>query len=72
MDYSSCPACGAAQLASTSPFVPVKPPVPRREDVEIEIRSRLMWGESPEAVRADFIQKGVRSGELDSLLNRAV
>jgi len=71
-DYSSCPACGAAQSASSSPFVPGKPSVPRREDLEIEIRSRLMWGESPEAVRSDFIQKGVRSGELDTLLNRAV
>jgi hypothetical protein len=74
LDYSSCPSCGAANTPSApsgSRESTVRPS-PRREDLDIEIRSRLMWGESPDLVRADILGRGVRAGELDSLLNRAV
>lgn len=70
-DHPTCPACEAANNPSAQGSVPAKP-VPRREDMEIEIRSRLLWGESPEVVRADFVARGVRAGELDPLVTRAV
>jgi len=70
LDHSACPACG--EVRSGTSVRAAAAAAPRREDVEIEVRARLMWGESPEGVRADFLRKGVRSVELDVVLRKAV
>jgi hypothetical protein len=76
LDHPACPACGEVRsgtavraAATVSAAAPV---APRREDVETEVGARLMWGDPPEVIRADFVRKGVRPGEIDVIVRKAV
>jgi hypothetical protein len=46
--------------------------VPSEADVKTEVKARVMWGEDPQAIRADFVRQGVRPGEVDTVLRRSV
>lgn len=78
LDRAACPACGAVQTpgapGAAAPAPAAAPPAParRREDVETEIRSRVMWGEAPQEIRSELVRQGVRPGDVDGMVRRAV
>jgi hypothetical protein len=69
LDRSSCPACGAARVASTTVQTALATAaLPRREDMAIRIRSRLMWGDNPAEIRDELVKQGARISEVDELI----
>jgi hypothetical protein len=67
LDHAACPACGAARSRIAGAPAP-KPALPRPVDLEIEVYARLMWGEAPQQVRAQFLRLGAKPSEFDPLL----
>jgi uncharacterized membrane protein YhdT len=76
LDRGVCPACCASRRAATpdpsSSAASARKFIPGEEDARIQINSRVMWGEDLRAIRADFVRQGVRPGEGDTVLRRAV
>jgi hypothetical protein len=73
LDRPSCPACGAARVAMTTVTTSLATAYPpRREDMAIRIRSRLMWGDDPAEIRGEFVKLGARPAEVDALMRTAV
>jgi hypothetical protein len=73
LDRSTCPACGAARVASTTVQTALATvALPRREDMAIHIRSRLMWGDKPTEIREELVKQGARPTELDGMIQTAI
>jgi hypothetical protein len=73
LDRGACPSCGAARIATmTVDLAPSSSVPPRREDMTIQIRSRLMWGDDPSEIRNEFVKLGARAAEVDGLLRTAI
>jgi len=73
LDRSTCPACGAARVASTTVQTALATvALPRREDMEIRIRSRVMWGDDAAEIRDELVKQGARPGDVDRMIRTAI
>jgi hypothetical protein len=73
LDRSTCPACGAARVAMTTVQTALSTAaLPRREDMAIQIRSHLMWGDDPAEIRKELVKQGARPGDVDGIIRTSI